>query len=54
MSVGALLAILVLGAALLVMVFKPAAPDWLPYALDAMLAVAILLSPFPVKWPNQS
>lgn len=54
MSVGWLLALLVLLGALFVMVFKPAAPEWLPYAMDAMLALAIMLSPVTWKAPWQA
>jgi hypothetical protein len=53
-SFGAILAFLVLVAALIAAVFRVSAPEWLPYVLDAMLALAILLSPFPVRWPVQS
>lgn len=52
MSFGAIVAFLVLVAALIAAVFKVAAPEWLPYVLDAMLALAILFSAFPVgKFP---
>lgn len=54
MSIGWLLALLVLLASLFVMVFKPAAPEWLPAAMDAMLALAIMLSPVSFKAPWQA
>lgn len=50
MSIGGLIAILVLVVAVVSLVFKAAAPDWLPMVLIAGLAIAILLSSFPIKW----
>lgn len=51
MSLGALLALLVLGASLFVLVFAPGAPAWLPWAMFAMLAVALLTGGVPI-WPR--
>lgn len=51
MSIGWLLAIVVLFLVVVALVFKPAAPEWLPLALTGMLALAIVLSPLSLKWP---
>lgn len=44
MSIGAVLALLVLVCCVVALVFGAAAPAWLPYALIAALALAIVLS----------
>lgn len=49
MSVGGLLAVIVLVIVVVALVFRAAAPDWLPYALDAALALAILLAVYPLR-----
>lgn len=54
MSIGALIAIVVLVICVVALVFAPGSPSWLPFALIGSLAVAVLLSPFPVKWPGQA
>lgn len=48
-SVGGLVAVLVLVCVVVALVFKAAAPDWLPYALIGALALAILLSAWPLR-----
>jgi hypothetical protein len=50
MSVGALIAVLVLVCVIVALVFKTVAPDWLPLVLIGGCALAILLSAFPIKW----
>lgn len=51
MSIGGLIALLVLIVAVVALVFKAAMPDWLPLLMIAGLAVAILLSPVKIAWP---
>lgn len=51
MSFGAILAFLVLVAAFVL--FLTGRMDGMVSAMFSGLALAILLSPFPVKWPGQ-
>lgn len=50
MSVGSLIAVLVLVCVVVALVFKAAAPDWLPLVLIGGCALAILLSAFPIRF----
>lgn len=54
MNVGIILALLVLVACFIAFVFGAAAPDWLPYLLIGMLALAVLLSGLSVPWRIKS
>ena len=48
MSVGGLIAIVVLVIVVVALVFSQQAPEWLPLVLIGGLAVALLLHGFPV------
>lgn len=48
-SIGSLIAIVVLVIVVVALVFRAAAPDWLPYVIDGALALAILLSVYPLR-----
>lgn len=54
MSIGWLLAVIVLILVVVALVFGAAAPPWLPLVMIGTLAVAILLSPVSFKAPWQA
>ncbi len=50
MSVGVIVAFLVLVCVCVALIFSTPGPAWLPYVLTAMLALAILLSGITFPW----
>lgn len=50
MSFGIILAFLVLIGVFIAIVFRAAAPDWLPMLFIGMLALALLMSDFRFPW----
>ena len=50
MSIGFILAFLVLAIVVVALVFAAAAPAWLPLVLTGMLALAILTGGIMVPW----
>jgi len=50
-SIGWLIALVVLVLVIVALVFAPPAPAWFTLALVGALALAFVLAPLSVKWP---